>query len=508
MLVALGFLCATLLGLMIFPAFWRRAVRLTAQRLKEQLPLTEAEIKADKDRLRAEYAIQVHKLETQVERAQLERARQIIEINRRDARISALEQDQSRLNQLVDENQNARRVLEQTVSDRLPKIEARLAEARTALFNRDRDIAELTQNAQRQQLALEEAKSINTQQSSELDRLTNALTVRGARNQQALADPTYEGELALRAEIEALRSKSREQAGLIGRLQAQLAGRAALPAPIMGGEAGAAPGTGSGAGSMGAAEAFAVPDDAARAAGRDLRALRAKLDDQTAEIARLTAELDVLRDAGGADGNSLRDSKIALKARLSAAQSLVESQGDTIKRLRAEVAAANERLALQGAHFMEQMRRLGAGTLPAGGQSRRPVTQGQKLTLSERVAHTRPPLRPVPSQSLTPPPAAAAGAAGDPTPAPSPPPAGADSAPLAATAAQMAAAVVAPEPSDTLAVPTLVPAPPPIAAAGQAAADAVSPAPRALEPAGSDPLAATPPRRNRLVDRISSIGKG
>ena len=95
----------------------------------------------------------------------------------------------------------------------------------------------------------------------------------------------------------------------------------------------------------------------------------------------------------------MRDSKIALKARLNAAHSQAEQNGDTIKRLRAELAAANERLALQGAHFMEQMRRLGAGTLPAAGQTRRPVTQGPKLTLSERVARSRPPLTPVPKTS-------------------------------------------------------------------------------------------------------------
>ena len=66
MLVALGFLSATLLGLLIAPAFWRRAVRLTTRRLKEQLPLSDAEIRADKDRLRAEYAIRLHKLDDNV----------------------------------------------------------------------------------------------------------------------------------------------------------------------------------------------------------------------------------------------------------------------------------------------------------------------------------------------------------------------------------------------------------------------------------------------------------
>ena len=81
----------------------------------------------------------------------------------------------------LEENQNARRVLEQTVADRLPKVEARLAEAKRLLFNRDREIAELTQGAKRQKLALEEATSINAQKTAQIDRLSSALTTRGSR---------------------------------------------------------------------------------------------------------------------------------------------------------------------------------------------------------------------------------------------------------------------------------------------------------------------------------------
>jgi hypothetical protein len=425
-------LSAVLLGLMVAPAYRNRAVRLTTQRLKERLPLSEDEVRADKDRLRASYAIKVHKLEMKVDQSKLEKARQTIEIHRRDGQISLLEQERSRLTALVDENMNARHVLEQTVADRLPKVEARLNEAKSILFNRDREIADLTQSTKRQREALEEANSINSQQGAELERLTNALTVRGARNQQSLADPSFEGELALRAEIEALRSKTREQASLIGRLQGHV-GRgalAALPAgsegrPALNGSAlngsglngSGVHGSGihgsgihgsgvNGQASNGHDSALAEPSvDHGRAAlavvatsdehraehEREIRQLRGKIDDQASDIARLSAELATL--SGGDTGAGLKDSKIALKARLNAAQAQAEQNAETVKRLRAELAAANERLALQGAHFMEQMRRLGAGTLPAAGQTRRPVTSAQKLTLAERVAMggTRPP---------------------------------------------------------------------------------------------------------------------
>ena len=234
MLVALGFLGASLLGLLVASAFWSRAVRLTTARIKQSMPVSEPEIKADRDRLRAEYAIKVHKLETQLDQAKLERARQLIEINRREASISTLETDVVQLKADLEENQNARRVLEQTVADKLPRVEARLNEAKRLLFNRDREIAELTAGARRHKSALEEASSINAQQNAQIERLTTTMTTRGGRGRQAVAEAGPEGEVALRAEIEQLRGKSREQAMLIDRLQRRLGHGYALAAPANG----------------------------------------------------------------------------------------------------------------------------------------------------------------------------------------------------------------------------------------------------------------------------------
>lgn len=63
MLIAAGFLSACLLALLMVPALWRRAVRLTETRLRSQTPLSVADIEADKDRLRAEYALEIRRLE-------------------------------------------------------------------------------------------------------------------------------------------------------------------------------------------------------------------------------------------------------------------------------------------------------------------------------------------------------------------------------------------------------------------------------------------------------------
>src|SRR5262245_49542726 len=136
MLVTLGFLLAALLTVFLSPLYRRRVSRLTTEAIKRSMPLTEAEIRADKDQLRAEYAIRIHKLEMKVEEAAEVSARQMVELNRRDAVISGLETEVSHQRTVLEEHENARRVLEQTIMDRLPKVEHRLAEARKLLFQR------------------------------------------------------------------------------------------------------------------------------------------------------------------------------------------------------------------------------------------------------------------------------------------------------------------------------------------------------------------------------------
>lgn len=383
LLFALGVLCAMFLVLLIAPALWRRAVRLTTERVMERMPISEAEIRADKDRLRVKYAIKVHRLELQADDAKLKQARQLIEINRRDASISGLETEVNRLGSALEENQNARRVLEQTVSERLPKVEQRLVDARHLLFHRDREINDLNQAAKAQAQALGEARAIHQQQSAEIERLSVALKTREARRRTSPRDPHFDGEVALRAEIEALRAKSRDQAALITRLQSVL-------------RPGAGPGHNADEPTVQPADQAALErareglaeaevtlksarstDEAADAAmlrsqAEQISRLKAAGQDQAAEVTRLKAALAVFEGAKDADGKlTIKDSKIALKARVSALQAQTDSQAQSIQRLRAELAASNERAALQAQHFKMEMKRLGGGTHPANGVGRR-----------------------------------------------------------------------------------------------------------------------------------------
>ncbi len=63
MLCGIGLLAGCLLMLAFFPLIHERAVRLTKQQIAEATPMTVNEIQADKDHLRAEFAMSVRRLE-------------------------------------------------------------------------------------------------------------------------------------------------------------------------------------------------------------------------------------------------------------------------------------------------------------------------------------------------------------------------------------------------------------------------------------------------------------
>ena len=79
MIFALGFLLAGLLALAIAPAFWRRALRLSTRRLEMLLPLSSREIIAERDLMRAEFAIDRRKFEQEAESLRTMRAADMAE---------------------------------------------------------------------------------------------------------------------------------------------------------------------------------------------------------------------------------------------------------------------------------------------------------------------------------------------------------------------------------------------------------------------------------------------
>ena len=90
MYFVLGLLAAGLVALIILPAVWRRAVRLTKKRIEAATPVSMAEFRADKDQLRAEFALSTRRLEMTVESLRGRLAKQLGDVNQKRSDLSAL----------------------------------------------------------------------------------------------------------------------------------------------------------------------------------------------------------------------------------------------------------------------------------------------------------------------------------------------------------------------------------------------------------------------------------
>ena len=143
---SLGFLTAGFLALMVAPAIWRRAVSLTRKRLEASLPLTVNEIQADKDRMRAEFAMSTRRLEMSIKNFRDKASAQIIEINR----------NRDELRRLVEERTDRDRTI--------TELDARAGELRAELRNREEQLQRLTAR-------LAEAEDLLEDRAHEIDRL-------------------------------------------------------------------------------------------------------------------------------------------------------------------------------------------------------------------------------------------------------------------------------------------------------------------------------------------------
>jgi chromosome segregation ATPase len=93
MYFAIGFFVAALFGLLFVPLVHNRAVRLTMRRLEAATPLSIAEIRADKDQLRAEFAMSTRRLEMSVEQMKAKTTSQLAELGKKSDAINQLKKE-------------------------------------------------------------------------------------------------------------------------------------------------------------------------------------------------------------------------------------------------------------------------------------------------------------------------------------------------------------------------------------------------------------------------------
>jgi hypothetical protein len=229
--VALGFLAASLLALLLVPALWNRAVRLTSKKLESTMPMSVADIQADKDQLRAEYAIKLRRVEMALDKAKEKAIREQVEANKRRVKIAEINAELAASKATMEEHVNANRVLEQTIKKRLPDLDGRLKAAKDVIAELETTNAELRRTTESQGAALKSTRAAAQTQKADITQLRKALEGgtgrgRGIGKSQAKEIQLLSAELSrLREELERNRVHREENDALrqeLNRLATQI----------------------------------------------------------------------------------------------------------------------------------------------------------------------------------------------------------------------------------------------------------------------------------------------
>jgi chromosome segregation ATPase len=170
MYLAIGFLVAMLLGLTIVPLVHNRAVRLTTRRLEAATPLSMAEIQADKDQLRAEFAMSARRLEMSVDQLKHKTTSQLAELGKKSDAINRMKLELGEKNATIfaleAREKAVKEQLRATEEEFATKTEA-LRQAEKALTDKQGELgriyAELTDRSTMAESRKVELVAVNTQ---------------------------------------------------------------------------------------------------------------------------------------------------------------------------------------------------------------------------------------------------------------------------------------------------------------------------------------------------------
>ena len=147
MYLAIGFLVSMLFGLMIVPLVHNRAVRLTTKRLEAATPLSMAEIQADKDQLRAEFAMSARRLEMSVDQLRNKTTSQLAELGKKSDAINRMKIELGEKNATIFSLEAREKAMKEqlraTEEEFAAKTES-LRTAETALREKQGDLAKLS----------------------------------------------------------------------------------------------------------------------------------------------------------------------------------------------------------------------------------------------------------------------------------------------------------------------------------------------------------------------------
>ncbi len=203
MYFALGALCAGLLSLTILPAFWRRAERLVRRDLERKLPLSPKEIAAERDQLRAGFAVRQRQIEQRLEAANTARGEDLAVTGTKMVQISKLSDEIVGLNQTIAQitgQSNAHEAHATALAEELASVNATLSANQSTLAHEINQYLELEQQHQAlTKLAADQAIEI-----SGLNAFSASLDQRALASEQGHAQTlkNFDAHLALHADLQ------------------------------------------------------------------------------------------------------------------------------------------------------------------------------------------------------------------------------------------------------------------------------------------------------------------
>lgn len=218
MYFALGFLSAGLVALVLGPPLWRRALRLTRRDMERTLPMTRAEIQAEKDQLRAGFALSVRTLNQTIERLKAQVTEQFIDINRKREVITHLTAQGSLSADDIVALETRRAELETRVAEADLALAAATAERATTerTLALTRETLAAAEEAVRQSASEREAQRLEIiARDTELDNLRDALAAMKMTSTVSTVESAgFESEMAsLKANLAIQRRMAEEQSG-------------------------------------------------------------------------------------------------------------------------------------------------------------------------------------------------------------------------------------------------------------------------------------------------------
>ncbi len=227
MYLAIGFLVSMLFGLMIVPLVHNRAVRLTTKRLEAATPLSMAEIQADKDQLRAEFAMSARRLEMSVEQLKNKTSSQLADLGKKSDAINRLKIELGEKNAAIFSLEAREKVLKDQLrateeefsakTQSLRSAEQQLADKQADLGRLNSELSERSMTAESRQVELLAVRS----QIEALQNRVNDAEKEVTGTQLRLTDHRNEAEIATR-ELGDARGKVENLSGRVSDLDRQL----------------------------------------------------------------------------------------------------------------------------------------------------------------------------------------------------------------------------------------------------------------------------------------------